>query len=96
MKNGSVWMPKAILLGPVVAEKAEGKPRCLPKKKAQGMSKEARAKNSTKEKEEKDPNPNRKGKPINVLQVEKGGPVSLIAKGCGKVMKDRRKVTTIR
>ena len=25
-------------------KKAEGKPRCLPKKKAQGMSKEARAK----------------------------------------------------
>ena len=76
-------------------KKAEGKPRCLPKKKAQGMSKEARAK-IVQRKRRKDPNPNRKGKPINVsTKLKKGGPVSLIAKGCGKVMSNRRKVTTI-
>ena len=77
-------------------KKEEGKPRCLHKKKAQGMSKEARAK-IVRRKRRKDPNPNRKGKPINVsTKLKKGGPVSLIAKGCGKVMKNRRKVTTIR
>ena len=77
-------------------KKAEGKPRCLPKKKAQSMSKKDRAK-IVQRKRRKDPNPDRKGKPINVsTKLKKGGPVSLIAKGCGKVMKDRRKVTTIR
>jgi hypothetical protein len=116
-------------------KKAEGKPRCLPKKKAQGMSKEARAK-IVQRKRRKDPNPNRKGKPINVsTKLKKGGEVKLskkadlnkdgkfseyekargmaiqkamskqnkvkmkkggfIAKGCGKVMSDKRKVTTI-
>ena len=119
-------------------KKAEGKPRCLPKKKAQGMSKEARAK-IVQRKRRKDPNPNRKGKPINVstklsvggkvdklksipkgnkglpklpkevrnkmgymaqgglakqnkLKLKNGG---FIAKGCGKVMYNKRKVTTI-
>tara|TARA_R100001230_G_C5605223_1_gene118108 strand:- start:308 stop:751 length:444 start_codon:yes stop_codon:yes gene_type:complete len=116
-------------------KKAEGKPRCLPKKKAQGMSKEARAK-IVQRKRRKDPNPNRKGKPINVsTKLKKGGEVKLskkadlnkdgkfseyekargmaiqkamskqnkvkmkkggfIAKGCGKVMSNKRKVTTI-
>tara|TARA_R100000773_G_C4197555_1_gene101148 strand:+ start:482 stop:925 length:444 start_codon:yes stop_codon:yes gene_type:complete len=116
-------------------KKAEGKPRCLPKKKAQGMSKKARAK-IVQRKRRKDPNPNRKGKPINVsTKLKKGGEVKLskkadlnkdgkfseyekargmaiqkamskqnkvkmkkggfIAKGCGKVMSNKRKVTTI-
>ena len=77
-------------------KKAEGKPRCLPKKKAQSMSKEDRAK-IVQRKRRKDPNPDRKGKPINVsTKLKNGGPVRLIAKGCGKVMKSKRKVTTIR
>tara|TARA_R100000234_G_scaffold69569_1_gene42666 strand:+ start:105 stop:548 length:444 start_codon:yes stop_codon:yes gene_type:complete len=116
-------------------KKAEGKPRCLPKKKAQGMSKAERAK-IVQRKRRKDPNPNRKGKPINVsTKLKEGGFVKLskkadlnkdgkfseyekargmaiqkamakqnkvkmkkggfIAKGCGKVMSDKRKVTTI-
>ena len=77
-------------------KKAEGKPRCLPKKKAQSMSKEDRAK-IVQRKRRKDPNPDIKGKPINVsTKLKNGGPVRLIAKGCGKVMKSKRKVTTIR
>jgi hypothetical protein len=86
-------------------KEAEGKPRCLPKKKAQGMSKAARAK-IVQRKRREDPNPNRKGKPINVstklrtggmarqnkIKMKKGG---FIAKGCGKVMSNRRKVTSV-
>ena len=46
-------------------KEAEGKPKCLPRKKAEGMSKEARAKLVAR-KRKKDPNPDRKGKPIMV------------------------------
>jgi phage-related protein (TIGR01555 family) len=50
------------ILGPCGArEKGEGKPKCLPEAKAQGMSKEAR-KTIVARKRRKDPNANRKGK----------------------------------
>ena len=116
-------------------KEAEGKPKCLPKNKANSMTKAQRAKLVAR-KRSKDPNPNRKGKPINVSnKLSKGGQVKLskkadlnkdgkfskyekargmaiqmamakqnkvimkkggfIAKGCGKVMSDKRKVTTI-
>ena len=116
-------------------KEAEGKPKCLPRKKANSMTKSERAKLVAR-KRSKDPNPNRKGKPINVSnKLSKGGQVKLskkadlnkdgkfskyekargmaiqramakqnkvkmkkggfIAKGCGKVMSDKRKVTTM-
>jgi hypothetical protein len=116
-------------------KEAEGKPKCLPRSKANSMTKAQRAK-LVERKRRKDPNPNRKGKPINVSnKLSKGGQVKLskkadlnkdgkfseyekargmaiqkamakqnkvkmkkggfIAKGCGKVMSDKRKVTTI-
>ena len=116
-------------------KEAEGKPKCLPKNKANSMTKAQRAKLVAR-KRSKDPNPNRKGKPINVSnKLSKGGQVKLskkadlnkdgkfskyekargmaiqkamakqnkvkmkkggfIAKGCGKVMSDKRKVTTM-
>lgn len=50
------------ILGPCGArEKGEGKPKCLPEAKAQGMSKEAR-KTIVARKRSKDPDANRKGK----------------------------------
>ena len=77
-------------------KKSEGKPKCLPRKKAMSLSK-AERKKLVARKRAKDPNPSRKGKPINVSnKLRNGGPVRLIAKGCGKVMKSKRKVTTIR
>ena len=116
-------------------KEAEGKPKCLPSKKANSMTKAERAKLVAR-KRSKDPNPDRKGKPINVSnKLSKGGQVKLskkadlnkdgkfseyekargmaiqkamskqnkvkmkkggfIAKGCGKVMSDKRKVTTM-
>ena len=77
-------------------KEAEGKPRCLPKKKAQGMSKAARAK-IVQRKRRKDPNPDRKGKPINVsTKLKQGGMVSKLKpipkgnKGLPKLPKEVR------
>ena len=53
-------------------KEAEGKPKCLPRKKAEGMSKEARA-TLVARKRKKDPNPDRKGKPIMVSNKLSGG-----------------------
>ena len=114
-------------------KEAEGKPKCLPRKKAESMSKADRAKLVAR-KRKKDPNPNRKGKPIMVSnKLKSGGKVKKlkpippgnkglpklpkevrnkmgyfvdggraqkknggkIARGCGKVMSNRRKFTTI-
>jgi len=71
-------------------KEAEGKPKCLPRKKAEGMSKEARAKLVAR-KRKKDPNPNRKGKPIMVSnKLSGGGPVvKRTIRGQGIVMKNR-------
>tara|TARA_R100000742_G_C4275624_1_gene96209 strand:+ start:23 stop:457 length:435 start_codon:yes stop_codon:yes gene_type:complete len=114
-------------------KEAEGKPKCLPRKKAEGMSKQERAKLVAR-KRRKDPNPKRKGKPINVSNKLSGGGMpkksnkfgmddgvqtsyeehmqsvieknmkkqnrvklkggGFIAKGCGAVLGNRRKVTT--
>jgi hypothetical protein len=107
-------------------KKAEGKPRCLPKKRAQSLSKAERAK-IVQRKRRQDPNPDRKGKPINVsTKLKSGGSVKklkpipegnkglpklpkavrnkmgymkkggFVARGCGKIMPNRKKVTTIR
>ena len=115
-------------------KEAEGKPKCLPRKKAESMSKADRAKLVAR-KRKKDPNPDRKGKPIMVSnKLKAGGKVKKqlkpippgnkglpklpkevrnkmgyfveggraekkkggnIARGCGKVMSNRRKYTTI-
>jgi hypothetical protein len=53
-------------------KKAEGKPKCLPSKKANSLSKEQRAKLVAR-KRRKDPNPKRRGKPINVSNKLSGG-----------------------
>jgi len=53
-------------------KEAEGKPKCLPRKKAEGMSKEARAKLVAR-KRKKDPNPDRNGKPIMESNKLSGG-----------------------
>ena len=116
-------------------KKAEGKPKCLPSKKANSLSKKQRAKLVAR-KRRKDPNPKRKGKPINVSNKLSGGGMAstsnkkfgmddgvqtayekkrqaaienamqkqnrvklqnggFVANGCGAVMKDRKKITTI-
>lgn len=117
-------------------KEAEGKPKCLPRSKAESLSKAERAKLVAR-KRKKDPNKDRKGKPINVsnklnagglvlknvrkadlnddgklssyernrgmaiekamskqnkMQMKNGG---FVAKGCGNIMPDRKKVTTI-
>ena len=60
-------------------KEAEGKPKCLPKKKAQSLSKEER---------KKDPNPDRKGKPIMVSnKLKAGGRVTI--RGQGIVMANK-------
>ena len=114
-------------------KEAEGKPKCIPRSKANRLSKSERAKLVAR-KRKKDPNPNRKGKPIMVSnKLKSGGKVKKlkpippgnkglpklpkevrnkmgyfvdggraqkknggkIARGCGKVMSNRRKFTTI-
>lgn len=58
--------------GDCAREKGEGKPKCLPKQKAQSMSKEARAK-AARRKRREDPQADRPGtgnKPINVKTEE--------------------------
>ena len=68
-------------------KEAEGKPKCLPRKKAESMSKKDRAKLVAR-KRKKDPNPNRKGRPIMVSnKLKSGGPVTI--RGQGIVMRDR-------
>jgi len=44
---------------------SEGKPKCLPQSKAQGLGKKGRSKSAAKKRRE-DPNPERKGKAKNV------------------------------
>jgi len=115
-------------------KKSEGKPKCLPSKKARSLSREERKKLVAR-KRRKDPNPRRRGRPINVSNKLSGGGMpsknkkfgmsdgmqnsyekhmesvieknmrkqnklklkggGFIAKGCGAVMKPRKKVTTI-
>ena len=115
-------------------KEAEGKPKCIPRSKANRLSKSERAKLVAR-KRKKDPNPDRKGKPIMVSnKLKAGGKVKKqlkpippgnkglpklpkevrnkmgyfvdggraekkkggnIARGCGKVMSNRRKYTTI-
>ena len=117
-------------------KEAEGKPKCIPRSKANKLSKSERAKLVAR-KRKKDPNPNRKGKPIMVsnklkkggtplanpkkADLNKDGKISsyertrglaiekamrkqnrakmknggFIARGCGAVRPDKRKVTTI-
>ena len=68
-------------------KEAEGKPKCLPKKKAQSLSKEERKKLVAR-KRRKDPNPNRKGKPIMVSnKLKAGGRVTI--RGQGIVMANK-------
>ena len=50
--------------------KGEGKPKCLPAKKAYALGKTGRA-SAAKRKRRKDPNPNRRGKAINVNTKKK-------------------------
>lgn len=77
-------------------KEAEGKPKCLPRKKAESMSKKERAK-LVDRKRKKDPNPDRKGKPIMVSnKLREGGPVTknskkrrITIRGQGVVMRDR-------
>ena len=53
-------------------KEAEGKPKCIPRSKANSLSKSQRAKLVAR-KRKKDPNPNRKGKPIMVSNKLKSG-----------------------
>ena len=58
-------------------KKSEGKPKCLPRNKANSLSKEERARLVAR-KRKKDPNPRRKGKPINVSnKLNAGGEVTM-------------------
>jgi hypothetical protein len=58
--------PDGKIRGDCAREKSsEGKPKCLPKSKAQALGKKGRAKAAARKRRE-DPNPERKGKAINV------------------------------
>ncbi|MDC3098516.1 hypothetical protein OA493_02090 [Gammaproteobacteria bacterium] len=78
--------------GPCGTSKDKKNPdRCLPAAKARSLSKSERASTARKKKKA-----GRKGKtvvantPKAKVRMEKGG---FVARGCGKVMKDRKKVT---
>ena len=98
--------------GPCGTSKDKKNPdRCLPRKKAQSLSKEERAKTARKKKRE-----GAKGKTVvsntknaKVRNMENGGavetnskrkfngknvPGTAVARGCGKIMSNRRKRTT--
>ena len=68
--------------------------RCLPMSKAKSLSKSERASTAKKKKSE-----GKKGKtvvantPKAKVRLKNGGEVRRIARGCGKVMSDRRKKT---
>ena len=66
--------------------------RCLPRSKAQSLSKEERASTARKKKRE-----GRRGKTVvsntPSAKVRKLGEGGVVAKGCGAVMSDRRKKT---
>ena len=82
------------IAGPCGTSKNKKKPdRCLPKSKAQSLSKSERASTARKKKRE-----GAKGKQVvantkkaKVIQMEAGGVVAL---GCGQVLSDRKKYTT--
>ena len=81
--------------GPCGTSKDKKNPdRCLPKAKAQSLSKAERAKTARKKKAA-----GRKGKTVVAntrkakVSMKNGGEVRKIARGCGKVMSNRRKKT---
>ena len=81
--------------GPCGTSKDKKNPdRCLPKSKAQSLSKAERAKTARKKKAA-----GRKGKTVVAntkkakVSMKSGGEVRKIARGCGKVMSNRRKKT---
>jgi len=82
------------IAGPCGTSKNKKKPdRCLPKSKAQSLSKSERASTARKKKRE-----GAKGKQVvantkkaKVIQMETGGVVAI---GCGQILPDRKKYTT--
>ena len=81
--------------GPCGTSKDKKNPdRCLPKAKANSLSKSERANTARKKKAA-----GRKGKTVVAntkkakVKLKKGGEVRRIARGCGRVMSDRRKRT---
>ena len=81
--------------GPCGTSKDKKNPdRCLPKSKAQSLSKKERSTTAKKKKAA-----GRKGKTVVAntkkakVSFKNGGEVRKIARGCGKVMNDRRKKT---
>ena len=63
--------PKGKIIGSCGGKsKGEGKPKCLPAKKAYALGKKGRA-SAAARKRRKDPNPNRRGKAINVNTKKK-------------------------
>ena len=56
---------KGKILGPCAREPGEGKPKCLPQKKAHALGKKGRA-SAASRKRRQDPNPERQGKAKNV------------------------------
>lgn len=64
--------PKGKIKGPCArGSEKEGKPKCLPQKKAHALGKKGRASAAAKKRRE-DPNPRRKGKAINVSTKTRG------------------------
>ena len=81
--------------GPCGTRKDKKKPdRCLPRSKAQSLSKKERSTTAKKKKAA-----GRKGKTVVAntkkakVKLKKGGEVRRIARGCGRVMSNRRKRT---
>ena len=64
--------PDGKIKGPCArGSEKEGKPKCLPQKKAHNLGKKKRASAASRKRRE-DPNPERKGKAINVATKKKG------------------------
>jgi len=61
---------KGKIKGPCAREAGEGKPKCLPAKKAYALGKKGRA-SAAQRKRRQDPNPNRRGKAKNVATKKK-------------------------
>jgi hypothetical protein len=76
--------PQGKIMGPCArGGEGEGKPKCLPQKKAQSLGKKGRA-SAASRKRRQDPNPERSGKAINVATKKKSNE-SLIAKTNRKI-----------
>jgi len=77
---------KGNIKGKCAREKGEGKPKCLPRAKAQALGKEGRAQAASRKRRE-DPNPERSGKAINVATKKRTNEEQVVEKWSDKYKK---------